>query len=181
MASSETARSSRHASAGRPPAELLGISPAKLPAEVSSRYVHALQESRSERRKRAQKAYEDFGGPGRDPRPAGSVLRSLAVSQDWVPHLKTAALSTRWADIVGSAMADNSRVESFRDGEIVIRVFTTAWLVSMRYLMPHLEKAIRDYLAPVPVMKISLRGPNQYTFRHGRRTVPGRGPRDTWG
>lgn len=181
MTSPKIAHSPHPGALHRPPAELLNISPTKLPAQVSGRYVHGLQMSRSERSKRAQKAYENFGSPGRDPRSAGSVLGSLAVSQDWVSHLKTARLSTHWVDIVGSAMADNSRVESFRNGEIVIRVFTTAWLVSMQYMLPQLEKVIRDYLTPVPVMKISLRGPNQYTFKHGRRTVPGRGPRDTWG
>lgn len=164
-----------------PPEVVLGLDERKLPAEISERYVRRLSLSKKERQKKAEAAFLAFGKPGRDPKSAGSIIAAIAKRNQWTPHLKTAQLSTRWNEIVGDAIAQHTRVESFRDGTITIRADSTVWLTQLQYMLPQMKKVIAQHLAPVEVKDVVLRGPNSYTFKRGRYSVPGRGPRDTWG
>lgn len=170
------------ARAAEPPAEvILHLDERKLPAEVADNYVRSLHLSKKERARRAEAAFFAFGKPGREPKTAGNIIAALAKSGDWTPHLKTAQLSTQWNEIVGEAIARHTRVESFRDGTLTIRADSTVWLTQLQYMLPQMKKVIAQHLAPVEVKDVVLRGPNSYTFKRGRYSVPGRGPRDTWG
>ena len=166
---------------GIPPVEQCHLSEKKLSAVIASRYIHGLSLSQSERKRRSEEAFFNFGKPGRAPKKASSLLSQIAHDNGWMPHLKTAALSSEWAQIVGPAVGAATHVESFRAGELIIRASSTAWLTQLTFMKPQLEEQVRAYLAPIDIDKITLVGPNSYTFKHGLYTVPGRGPRDTWG
>jgi predicted nucleic acid-binding Zn ribbon protein len=152
----------------------------KLPQLVARRYIRRFI-SRTKRVEDAEQAWNNFGKPGRDPQAAKSVFAQLARQNDWVPHLKTADLATHWNDIVGETIARHTRIVSFSEGELVIRATSTVWSTQLTYMIPRLKKVISQRLAPMEVSTITVKGPNSYTFKRGKYSVPGRGPRDTWG
>lgn len=147
---------------------------------VARRYIRRFI-SRSTREEKAESAWNNFGKPGRDPSAAKSVFAQLARQNDWVPHLKTADLATHWSDIVGESIARHTRIVSFENGELTIRATSTVWSTQLTYMVPRLKKVISERLAPMEVTTITVKGPNSYTFKRGKYSVPGRGPRDTWG
>lgn len=163
-----------------PPSVVLGLDERVLPQEVAKRYIRRFI-SRSKRKENADLAWKNFGKPGRDPMAASSVFAQLAHQAQWTPHLKTADLSIHWADIVGESIARHTRIVAFNDGELVIRASSTVWLTQLNYMVPRLQKVVSERLAPIEVSKITVKGPNSYSFKRGKYSVPGRGPRDTWG
>ncbi|MCI1984429.1 MAG: DciA family protein [Bifidobacteriaceae bacterium] len=163
-----------------PPVVALGLDQRVLPQMVARRYIRRFI-SRSTREEKAESAWNNFGKPGRDPSAAKSVFAQLARQNDWVPHLKTADLATHWSDIVGESIARHTRIVSFENGELTIRATSTVWSTQLTYMVPRLKKVISERLAPMEVTTITVKGPNSYTFKRGKYSVPGRGPRDTWG
>lgn len=167
-------------SATVPPVVALKLDERTLPQLVARRYVRSFI-SRSERESKADAAWKNFGKPGRDPATAKSVFAQLARQNAWVPHLKAADLAEHWNEIVGDSIARHTRIVSFNEGELVIRATSTVWSTQLNYMIPRLRKVVAERLAPIAVEKITVKGPNSYTFKRGKYTVPGRGPRDTWG
>jgi predicted nucleic acid-binding Zn ribbon protein len=158
----------------------LGLDERVLPRLVAKRYIRTFI-SRSAREENSEKAWENFGKPGRDPLAASSVFGLLARQNNWVPHLKTADLSLHWAEIVGESIARHTRIVAFENGELTIRATSTVWSTQLNYMVPKLKKVVSERLAPLEVTKITVKGPNSYSFKRGKYSVPGRGPRDTWG
>ena len=103
-----------------PAVVLLHLDQRRLPAEVFDRLM-ARSDSRRDRERKAEEAWENFGKPGRDPDTLGGVLGTIAGEGHWVPHLKVAQLRTQWNLVVGDAIAAHSQVADFRDGVLTIR------------------------------------------------------------
>lgn len=116
----------------------------------------------------------------RDPRPIGDSLKRHVAGVGWSRQLSVAKLRGQWADIVGSTVAKHAVLEDFTDGELTILASSNAWAVNLRQLLPQVEKAIVDAIGEGIVEKIIVKNPQQVSWRHGARTVPGRGPRDTY-
>lgn len=163
-----------------PAVVVLKLDERTLPAVVSHRYIKTFI-SKAHLEAKADAAWNNFGKAGREPVTVSRVFSTIAKEKAWTPHLKAAQLSTHWADVVGEANAAHTRVVSFKDGELVIRATSTTWLTQLKYMIPQLKKTISSYLAPVEVTSIVVKGPNSYTFKRGKYSVKGRGPRDTWG
>lgn len=163
-----------------PPVVRLKLDERLLPRQVARRYIRSFI-SRSEREAKSEAAWRNFGKPGRDPLKANSVFAQLAQRGEWLPHLKAADLAEHWSEIVGESIARHTRIVSFNEGELVIRATSTVWSTQLNYMIPRLQKVVSERLAPVEVKKITVKGPNSYTFKKGKYSVPGRGPRDTWG
>lgn len=159
---------------------VLGLDQRTLMREVAQRYVKRFI-SRSARVANQEKAWESFGKPGRNPTKAKNVFLQMAAQNNWVPHLKVADLATQWGKIVGTTIAAHTKIVAFENGELVIQATSTVWSTQLTYMVPRLKKVISERLKPVEVSKITVKGPNSYSFKRGRYSVPGRGPRDTWG
>ena len=118
---------------------------------------------------------------GRDPIPVGSTVDRLLSDRGWDSSLSVAGVIGRWRDVVGDQVADHCVPETFVDGALVVRADSTAWAVQVRLLLPQLERRLAEEVGEGVVESITVLGPGGPTWTKGPRSVPGRGPRDTYG
>ncbi|MGO1561000.1 MAG: DUF721 domain-containing protein [Actinomycetaceae bacterium] len=118
----------------------------------------------------------------RDPQAIGRLGEQLVNRRGWRREMETATVVNRWQEIVGDQVAEHCEVETFADGELVVRTSSTAWATQVRMLIPQLERRIGEVAGPDAVTKITVLGPGGPSWKHGRFSVRGgRGPRDTYG
>lgn len=123
---------------------------------------------------------EPFGA-GRDPVPVASSLGRLIAERGWQEPVSVAGVMGRWRDVVGDSLADHCRPESFEEGALVVRADSTAWAMQVRLLLPQLERRLAEEVGEGVVESVRVLGPGGPSWHRGPRSVPGRGPRDTYG
>lgn len=118
----------------------------------------------------------------RDPRLLGEAVEHLMAERGWSDEVTAGAVVGRWAEIVGADVAAHVTVEAFdpADGTLVLRTDSTAWATQMRLLLPTLRGRLEAEIGPL-LTAVTVRGPAAPSWVAGPRTVPGRGPRDTYG
>ena len=125
-----------------------------------------------------------WSGPGpddRDPQPLGRLVSRVSLDRGWSPRLTDATVLGRWPHLVGPDVADHCTPVSLRDGELVLQAESTAWATQLRTLQRQLLARLAAAVGPDIVRRIRVVGPSGPSWRHGPRTVRGRGPRDTYG
>jgi len=71
--------------------------------------------------------------------------------------------------------------ETFEDGVLVVRADSTAWATNLTLLVPQLLGRLEQEVGVDVVRRVQVLGPAGPRWVKGPRTVPGRGPRDTYG
>jgi predicted nucleic acid-binding Zn ribbon protein len=117
----------------------------------------------------------------RDPQPLGRLASRIAVDRGWTGQLAGGAVFGRWAELVGSDVAEHATPVSLRDGELTVQAVSTAWATQLRLLQRDLLAKIAAGAGRGVVTRLRIHGPSAPSWRHGIRRVPGRGPRDTYG
>jgi len=87
----------------------------------------------------------------------------------------------RWAQLVGAEIAEHATPVALRDGELTVQAGSTAWATQLRLLQRQLLGRITAGVGRGVVTRLRVQGPATPTWKHGSRTVRGRGPRDTYG
>lgn len=118
--------------------------------------------------------------PG-DPEPIGASVRDLLTERGWSTRATIATLFGRWADLVGSQVADHCHPASYEEGKLQIEADSTAWATHLRALTPQLKHRLEQELGAGVVQQVRIAGPTAPSWRRGPRHVRGRGPRDTYG
>lgn len=121
------------------------------------------------------------GPSARDPQPVGAIADAIVHLRGWEDPLEVAGVVGRWPEIVGDAVAEHTRVERFEDGHLVVRATSTAWATQVKLLQGQLRARIAAVVGADVVREITVLGPAGPTWKHGLRSVRGRGPRDTYG
>jgi predicted nucleic acid-binding Zn ribbon protein len=125
-----------------------------------------------------------WSGPGaddRDPQTFASLAAGLVRSRGWSEEIAAGAVLGRWNNLVGADIADHAQPESLVGGELVVRAESTAWASQLRTLQRQILAKIAAGVGHGVVTKLTVRGPAAPSWKHGERTVRGRGPRDTYG
>ena len=126
-----------------------------------------------------------WSGPGadaaRDPQRIGDTVTAWVKRTGGAKEIAKATLVTRWAQIVGSGIAQHCEPVSLVDGELLVQAESTAWATQLRMLAPQLVARINAEVGRGTVAKLRARGPAGPSWRFGNRHVSGRGPRDTYG
>lgn len=117
----------------------------------------------------------------RDPQPLGRLADRVAADRGWAQHLSGGKVFGRWAELVGSEVAEHARPVSLREGELTVEATSTAWATQLRLLQRALLARIAAGAGRGVVTRLRIHGPSAPSWRHGNRHVPGRGPRDTYG
>lgn len=125
--------------------------------------------------------YSGAGPDDRDPQEVKTVVDRLVAERGWKPDLDVAGAVARWPHVVGPQLAEHARAESFAQGVLVVRADSTSWATQLRLMAPQILARIAADIGNGVVTRIDVRGPSAPSWRHGRRSVPGRGPRDTYG
>lgn len=111
----------------------------------------------------------------------GDVLGEMVQNQGWNDRLAASRVFSDWAAIVGPEVAQHCRVDSFSDGVVHLETSSTAWAKELKLLAPRLVAKLNEELGDGQVLRIDVRGPQAPSWKKGRRSVKGRGPRDTYG
>lgn len=117
----------------------------------------------------------------RDPQPIGSVLDAVAKRHGWHRQISLATVLRDWSGLVGAVNAQHSVPVEFHDGTLTIQCDSTAWSSAMKYSAGPLVARLNQALGDRMVLRIEVLGPRAPNWRRGRRSIQGRGPRDTYG
>ena len=119
--------------------------------------------------------------PTDGPTPIGEVLASVADDQGWTRELNVNQLLRRWPALVGPVNAAHCEPESYADQVLTVRAESSTWATSLRSIAPQLVAVLNEQLGQGTVARVVVVGPEAPSWKKGRRSVPGRGPRDTYG
>ena len=157
-------------------------------AEAIARARNRSRSQPVQQNRNSQTPVPTAAGPDlRDPTRVSTALAHLLRDRGWERQTAVGGLIGRWHEIVGADIADHVVPESFQpapDGNgmvLVLRADSTAWATSLRLLLPAVRSRIDAEVGTGTVRDISILGPAAPSWRHGKFTVQGRGPRDTYG
>jgi predicted nucleic acid-binding Zn ribbon protein len=134
-------------------------------------------------RKRAKKepgSTIPFGG-GRDPEGLGAVVDSLTVKLGWSSPLARSEILASWGEIAGADTADRSAPVGIEDGVLTVKCDSTAWATQLRLMRVQIMNRITARYPDAGIESIRFEGPGAPSWKRGPRSIPGRGPRDTYG
>jgi len=120
-------------------------------------------------------------GPGRDPGAMSDVLSALTKTMGWSAPLAQSDLVSAWRDIAGPETAEHSTPTRIEDGVLHVQCDSTAWATQLRLMRTEIVTRIANGYPAAGVQNISFAGPGAPTWKRGPRSIPGRGPRDTYG
>lgn len=119
--------------------------------------------------------------PGRDPRGLGDVVADFTREAGWNSHLASEDVLRRWADVAGPQTAEHARPVSLEGGIMTVQCDSTAWARQLSSLRSDiLSRIIREH-PDAGITAVRFVGPDVPSWKWGPRTIPGRGPRDTYG
>lgn len=139
---------------------------------------------KSRDQKRISKMQEKRSQPfdkGREPITAISGVDALMQDFRWQSQLEQADLFIRWAEVVGEINAKNSQPESITKNKLTVRCKSTAWATELRLMQQSILQKIASQFPQLGITQIAFIGPDAPSWKKGPRSVPGRGPRDTYG
>jgi predicted nucleic acid-binding Zn ribbon protein len=131
----------------------------------------------TEKKKNRSKPFDS----GRDPITASSTIDSLMEDFRWQSQMEEAELFVRWPEIVGELNAKNTQPENLANGKLTVRCKSTAWATELRLMQTQILEKISSSFPELEIRSISFLGPDAPSWKKGQRSVPGRGPRDTYG
>ncbi len=118
---------------------------------------------------------------GRDPQGLGTVFNRLLGERGWKSPVAVGSVLSRWDELVGPDVAAHCRPESFENNTVQVRCDSTTWATQLRLLRTSLLERFEKELGSGVVTVIDVLGPTAPNWRRGKRSVSGRGPRDTYG
>ncbi len=134
-------------------------------------------------RKRAKKdpgSTIPFGG-GRDPEGLGAVMDSLTSKLGWSSPLARSELLASWLEIAGADTAEHSAPVGIEEGVLTVRCDSTAWATQLRFMRVQIMGRIVSRYPDAGIDSVRFEGPGAPSWKRGPRSIPGRGPRDTYG
>jgi predicted nucleic acid-binding Zn ribbon protein len=161
-----------------PPPEV----PETLATYLRLRGLEPSKYAKRRRRRRPAEGDENLPfTPGRDPKPVGDALDALSKQHGWSGQLAREDLVRRWEEVAGAETAQHSTPTSLVDGTLTIQCDSTAWAKNLQFMRSHILTQITTRFPDAAVEHVRFVGPDAPTWKWGPRTVPGRGPRDTYG
>ena len=162
-----------------PPAEVARAALNRAKAAAAARGIRPGQQPR--RRSPIEPLRGAPGKDGRDPRLVADTLAALVRDRGWTQDVSVGGVIGRWRDVVGDQVADHCTPEMFEDGVLLVRTDSTSWATNLKLLAPQLLRRLADDVGEDVVREVRVLGPAGPGFKRGPRSVPGRGPRDTFG
>ncbi|GAB05776.1 DUF721 family protein [Gordonia amarae] len=136
------------------------------------------------RRRRTTGTRRSWSGAGpdaRDPQPFGRLAAQIAGSRGWQADLGKGMVFGMWDTIVGPDIAAHAQPTLLRDKVLHVQAESTAWATQLRYIQSQVLAKIAEGVGHGVVTSLRITGPKAPSWKKGPRSVPGRGPRDTYG
>ena len=80
-----------------------------------------------------------------------------------------------------AATTPQAQREALINGTLTIRCKSTAWATQLRLMQTQILAKIHEAHPDLEITALKLLGPDAPSWKKGPRSVPGRGPRDTYG
>lgn len=119
--------------------------------------------------------------PSSEPMSLGESISGLVAERGWQTDVAVNAVLARWNEIVGDEVAAHVTPVGFDQGILTLQADSTAWATQVRLLAPEFLKRLAAEVGDGVIRRIDSKGPAAPSWRKGPRSVPGRGPRDTYG
>lgn len=120
-------------------------------------------------------------GTGRDPRGLGDAIDSLTMQLGWNSPLAQSELLASWIELAGEETAKHSTPAGIDEGVLTVHCESTAWATQLRMMRVEIMTHIAVKFPDAGIDTIRFQGPNAPSWKKGPRSIPGRGPRDTYG
>lgn len=117
----------------------------------------------------------------RDPQTLDTTIGRLVTERGWRTDVAVHGVFSRWDQVVGHEVAEHVVPERYIDTELTVRADSTAWATQMRLLSGQVLARLNAELGHGTVTRMHVQGPQGPSWKHGLRSVQGRGPRDTYG
>lgn len=135
----------------------------------------------TKRREKTQRQSSRPFDEGRAPKTLANTMDSLIQNFGWQSKVAEGELFSNWKELVGDRVAESSFPEDLSKGVLTVRCKSTAWATQLRLMGSDILVKIGERLPDLEVKELRFIGPQAPSFKTGFRTVPGRGPRDTFG
>lgn len=116
-----------------------------------------------------------------EPTLLGDLLKEVIEEEGWTREVNVHQLLARWPALVGPVNAAHSQPVGYADTVLTVRAESSTWATSLRTIAPQLVAVLNGQLGQGTVTRVVVIGPEAPSWKKGRRSVPGRGPRDTYG
>jgi predicted nucleic acid-binding Zn ribbon protein len=120
-------------------------------------------------------------GRGRDPHGLGDVMSNLSSELGWTSSLAKSDLLLAWAEIAGPDTAQHSTPLGITDAVLTVQCDSTAWATQLRHMRVLIMTTIAQRFPEAGIESIRFEAPHAPSWKRGSRSIPGRGPRDTYG
>ncbi|GGA68647.1 UPF0232 protein [Pseudoclavibacter endophyticus] len=120
-------------------------------------------------------------GAGRDPVTLAAAFGTVRRTLGWQTPMAQAELMNEWSELAGEETAAHSAPMYVDDGTLVVQCDSTAWATQLRRMRSVLLGEIAKRHPDARVEELRFLNPGAPSWKRGRRSVPGRGPRDTYG
>ncbi|WP_291044702.1 DciA family protein [Herbiconiux sp.] len=120
-------------------------------------------------------------GVGRDPKGLGDVMSNLSSELGWTSSLAKSDLLLAWAEIAGPETAEHSTPIGITDAVLTVQCDSTAWATQLRHMRVLIMTTIAQRFPEAGIESIRFEAPHAPSWKRGSRSIPGRGPRDTYG
>ena len=155
-----------------------------LPSNEPIRAYEALRSVFTGVKKRTKKQNNhsaDAFTPGREPLAMADAFKELTGTLGWDASLAEARIFVEWPALVGDGVADHALPVGLENGKLIIQASSSAWATQLRLMRHELIVVLAEKLPDVPIDSITVLAPGAPSWKNGPRSVPGRGPRDTYG
>lgn len=125
--------------------------------------------------------YSGAGEDPRDPKKLSADLSALTKARGWTTSMDVGSLLGRWPELVGENVAQHCVPELCEPPKLTVRASSTTWATQLRLMRDMLLDRLERELGRRVIDDLEIIGPKQKSWKKGRRSVQGRGPRDTYG
>lgn len=119
-----------------------------------------------------------------DPKDFSTVFMDVLSTESWGSGLFFGYLCSNWKDIVGKELSEHTAPQKLENGCLTISATSTTWATQLRMLSTDILHRIGEQYgahSKNTVSSLNIQGPQQRSYKKGKRHVKGRGPRDTYG
>ncbi|MEY4102523.1 MAG: hypothetical protein RIR88_657 [Actinomycetota bacterium] len=139
------------------------------------------RDARARQKNASDHAHDLPFSPGRDPRGLGNVLENLTQDLGWKPALSKSEVLVAWPELVGPDIAARTTAVGIEENTLTVVCESTAWATQLRLMSSEVLTKLIQSFPDSGVTSIRFQGPNAPSWKRGPKSIPGRGPRDTYG
>jgi len=117
----------------------------------------------------------------RDPVKLAAGIDEIVGQFNWGTQLSKAELFVTWPNVVGPHISNACTPKHLENGTLHVDCISTAWATQMRLMAVQVLEEVNQSYPDLEIREIKFHAPQAPSWKKGSRSVPGRGPRDTYG